>query len=132
MSFRDALRARAAGARRAASSSPKGPIRACRPPRRQLARLGIAEPILLGRQASIRPATTGCRRSAKLLRNGVPAWFATRRTRCDLAADPLRFAAGLVALGEADGCVAGAVVTTADVVRAALWLIGMAAGSGSR
>jgi phosphate acetyltransferase len=46
----------------------------------------------------------------------------------DLACDPLRFAASLVALGEAEGCVAGAARTTADVIRAALWAIGPAPG----
>jgi phosphate acetyltransferase len=46
----------------------------------------------------------------------------------DLAQDPLRFGAALVALGEAEGCVAGAVATTADVLRAALWAIGAAPG----
>lgn len=45
-----------------------------------------------------------------------------------LARDPLHFADALVALGEADGCVAGAVHTTADVIRAALWCIGTAPG----
>jgi phosphate acetyltransferase len=45
-----------------------------------------------------------------------------------LAVDPLYFADSLVALGIADGCVAGAVHTTADVLRAALWTIGAAAG----
>ncbi len=45
-----------------------------------------------------------------------------------LARDPLYFADALVALGEADGCVAGAVHTTADVIRAALWTVGPAAG----
>jgi phosphate acetyltransferase len=45
-----------------------------------------------------------------------------------LAADPLYFADGLLALGEADGCVAGAATTTADVLRAALWTVGPAAG----
>ncbi len=40
--------------------------------------------------------------------------------------DPLLFADGLVALGHADGCVAGAVHTTAAVIRAALWTIGTA------
>ena len=44
------------------------------------------------------------------------------------ARDPLMFADGLVALGYADGCVAGAVHTTADVIRAALWMIGTAPG----
>jgi phosphate acetyltransferase len=45
-----------------------------------------------------------------------------------LARDPLYFADSLVALGEADGCVAGAVHTTADVLRAAIWTIGAAPG----
>jgi len=46
----------------------------------------------------------------------------------ELAADPLRFAASLVALGEADVAVAGATCPTADVLRAALWAIGPAEG----
>lgn len=45
-----------------------------------------------------------------------------------LARQPLYFADGLVALGVADGCVAGAVHTTGDVLRAALWTVGPAAG----
>ena len=45
-----------------------------------------------------------------------------------LSADPLYFADGLLALGEADACVAGAATTTADVLRAALWTVGPAAG----
>lgn len=45
-----------------------------------------------------------------------------------LAARPLYVADALVALGEVDGCVAGAVHTTADVIRAALWCVGPAAG----
>ncbi|HEU5185544.1 MAG TPA: phosphate acetyltransferase [Gemmatimonadaceae bacterium] len=45
-----------------------------------------------------------------------------------LAATPLYFADGMVALREADGCVAGAATTTADVLRAALWTVGPAAG----
>ena len=42
--------------------------------------------------------------------------------------DPLYFAALLVRAGEADGSVAGAVRTTADVLRAAIWCIGTAPG----
>ncbi len=42
--------------------------------------------------------------------------------------DPLYFADGLVAAGVVDGCVAGAVYTTADVLRAALWIVGVAPG----
>jgi phosphate acetyltransferase len=44
------------------------------------------------------------------------------------AADPLLFAAGLVALGEADATVGGAVHPTAAVLRAALWAVGPAEG----
>ncbi len=45
-----------------------------------------------------------------------------------LARDPLYFADALVAMGHADGCVAGAVHTTADVLRAAIWTVGAAVG----
>jgi len=51
-----------------------------------------------------------------------------RATALKLAADPLRFAAALVALGEADATVGGAVHTTAEVLRAALWAVGPAEG----
>ena len=44
------------------------------------------------------------------------------------AAEPLLFAASLVALGEADATVGGAVATTAHVLRAALWAVGPAPG----
>lgn len=45
-----------------------------------------------------------------------------------LARSPLFFGAWMVREGLADGCVAGAVHTTAEVLRAALWLIGPATG----
>ena len=45
-----------------------------------------------------------------------------------LSSTPLYFADGLVASGDVDGCVAGAVHTTGDVLRAALRLIGPAPG----
>lgn len=45
-----------------------------------------------------------------------------------VARTPIGFADGLVALGEMDGCVAGAVHTTGDVLRHALWLVGAAEG----
>lgn len=44
------------------------------------------------------------------------------------ARDPLYFAALMVRAGDADGSVAGAVRTTADVLRAAIWCVGMAPG----
>jgi phosphate acetyltransferase len=52
----------------------------------------------------------------------------TAERAATLSHDPLFFAAGLVRLGAVDGAVAGAVRTTGDVVRAALWLVGMAPG----
>jgi len=45
-----------------------------------------------------------------------------------LATTPLYFADYLVRTDDVDGCVAGAVHTTSDVIRAALWLVGPAAG----
>jgi phosphate acetyltransferase len=45
-----------------------------------------------------------------------------------LSGDPLLFGALLVAVGEVDGSVAGAVSTTGDVIRAAIWAVGPAAG----
>ncbi|MDQ3555321.1 MAG: phosphate acyltransferase, partial [Gemmatimonadota bacterium] len=42
--------------------------------------------------------------------------------------EPLFFGAGLVGLGEVDGSVAGAMNTTGDVLRAALWMVGPAPG----
>lgn len=45
-----------------------------------------------------------------------------------LSRTPLYFADALVRRGDVDGCVAGAIHTTADVLRAALWLLGPAAG----
>ena len=59
------------------------------------------------------------RRSAK----GMTEAQATEHAR-----SALMVADAMVAAGEADGCVAGAAHTTADVMRAALWLVGPAAG----
>jgi phosphate acetyltransferase len=56
-------------------------------------------------------------------RSGVTSARAAEHAR-----DPLFFAAGLLGLGDVDGLVAGAVRTTGDVVRASLWLVGMAPG----
>jgi phosphate acetyltransferase len=54
--------------------------------------------------------------------------LARRPDRVERAADAVWFAAGLVALGEADAAVAGATCPTADVIRAGLALIGPADG----
>ncbi|HTT67739.1 MAG TPA: phosphate acyltransferase [Gemmatimonadales bacterium] len=65
---------------------------------------------------------------ADLLATRKPEKVPDRRAGLDLARDPLRFAAGLVALGEADATVGGVTHATADVLRAALWAVGPAPG----
>ena len=47
----------------------------------------------------------------------------------EIVKDPLFFAASMVAEGDADGCVAGSVSTTGDVLRAAIQTIGLKPGS---
>lgn len=47
----------------------------------------------------------------------------------ELCKEPLWFAAGLVAIGAIDACVAGAENTTGDVLRAGIHMIGLAEGS---
>ncbi len=89
---------------------------------------GICEAILIG-PGALEPAhDPRLPQVAQLLRDRRPDRVEDAVHAIDLASDPLRFAAGLVALGEADGCVAGAAHTTADVLRAALWTIGPAPG----
>lgn len=48
-----------------------------------------------------------------------------REQALELLGDPLWLATGLLALGEADACVAGAQHTTGEVVRAGLWQLGL-------
>lgn len=110
---------------------------------RRLQSLGIVEPLLVldpaapGSHAAalatgvecVDPATdpraeaVAARLLAGRRREGLTARHAAR-----LARTPLVFADGLVAAGDADGCVAGATHTTADILRAALWTIGPASG----
>ncbi len=130
MTFREALRARAAG-RRARLVFPEAADPRIQQAAHLLERLGIAEPILIG-GSGISPASDPrWRRVADFLRHRRPQAVKDGRHALDLASDPVRFAAALVALGEADGCVAGAGSTTADVVRAALWAIGPRSGCTS-
>lgn len=88
----------------------------------------IAIPIVLGPGGVEPQADPRRHRVAQHLRDRRPDQVDDAVHGLDLAADPLRFGASLVALGEADACLAGAVETTADVVRAALWAIGCAPG----
>lgn len=54
----------------------------------------------------------------------------TREQARELAAQPLYFGMLMVQAGDADGCVAGAVHATADVVRAGIQVVGVADGAG--
>lgn len=127
MTFRESLLRRASGRRMrivfAEGSDPRVVLAA-----RRLAEAGVVEPIVLGPDG-VRPDKDD-RRSmvAEHLRARRPDRVRDGVHALDIAAQPLNFGAGLVALGEADGCVAGAVHPTADVVRAALWAIGTAPG----
>lgn len=47
----------------------------------------------------------------------------------NIISDPLFYAASMVAEGDADGCVAGSISTTGDVLRAAIQTIGLKEGS---
>jgi phosphate acetyltransferase len=84
----------------------------------------VCKPILVGRGGVDPTADPRLAGVADLLRRRRPEQVRDGVHAIDLAADPLRFAAGLVALGEAEGSVAGAGHTTAEVIRAALWAVG--------
>jgi phosphate acetyltransferase len=101
---------------------------------------GIVEPILVSdatQRAARAPAgvecidvTTDKRRSevAQLLFSARARKGMTPEKAEQLSGDALIFADWMVGQGIADGCVAGAAHTTADVLRAALWLVGPAPG----
>jgi len=123
VSFRGALHERASriGARVVLAEGDDSRVRAAA---QELGHRAIAKPILLG-QGGIDPAhDPRLAAVAELLRQRRPEKVHDAIHALDLAAHPLLFAAGLVALGEADAAVGGAVHTTADVIRAALWAIG--------
>ena len=86
---------------------------------------GIATVVLLDRSMEGDPRQNSV---AELLAVRRPDAVRNAAHARELAADPLRFAAALVGLGEADAAVAGATFPTSDVIRAALWAIGPAAG----
>ena len=88
----------------------------------------VVEPIVLGGPGLDPSRDPRLGRIAQFLRERRPERVRDGVHALDLAADPLHFGAALVALGEAEGCVAGAACPTGDVVRAALWAIGTAPG----
>jgi phosphate acetyltransferase len=134
VSFVESIRARAA-ARRRRIALPETEDQRTLAAAGALAAAGVVDPVLIGR-----PRTpTSCEvidPDAGGLRDEVAAeLFAIRgvkgMTEAEAAVharDPLVVADALVRWGRVDGCVAGAVHTTGDVLRAALWLVGPAPG----
>lgn len=94
----------------------------------QLRARKVVEPIVLGGEGLDPAKDPRLGRIAAFLRERRPDRIRDGVHALDVAADPVNFGAALVALGEADGCVAGAVYATGEVVRAALWAIGTAPG----
>ena len=89
---------------------------------------GVVEPIVLGGSGLDPSKDRRLGRIAEFLRERRPDRVRDGVHALDIAADPVHFGAALVALGEAEGCVAGAACPTGDVVRGALWAIGTAPG----
>lgn len=127
MSFRDDLLERAAR-RRARLVLCEGEDPRVRAAAERLEREKIAQPIVLGDGGLVPSRDPRLGRIATYLRQRRPDDIRDGVHALDVAADPANFGAALVALGEADGAVAGAVRTTRDVLRSALWAIGTAPG----
>ena len=88
----------------------------------------VVEPIVLGGDGIDPAKDPRLGKIAGFLRERRPDRIRDGVHALDMAAEPVNFGAALVALGEAEGCVAGAVYPSGDVVRAALWAIGTAPG----
>lgn len=111
-----------------------------------LREMGIVRPLLLGDPSTIRAAIGDAGADPGALEvaspaddprhDAVAAHLLERRAHkgmteekaAEFARDPLHFGAALVAKGVAHAMVAGAVNATGDVLRAALWNVGLADG----
>jgi phosphate acetyltransferase len=142
VSFVARLRSRASAARRRIVFPESGDDRVLHAVR-AIGELGVAQPALIvapgegaGGEAARATGAECIDPLADPRRGAVVRWLLERRgprgltvTAAEsLSLQPLFFADALVALGEADGCVAGAATTTAAVLRAALWTVGPAPG----
>ena len=134
MTFLESVRSRASAHRRRIVLPEVGDPRTIEAAR-ALAESGVVEPVLVGWLPGsapcevIDPSVGGLTdRVAELLLELRGAKGMTEVEAGTLARSPLIIADALVRWGLADGCVAGAVHTTADVLRAAIWLVGPAPG----
>ena len=95
---------------------------------------GVAEPVLVGPASLAIPGIEHVDSEGDGVRTAVADLILQRRRHkgmtprqaAELCGSPLFVANALVSMGDADGCVVGCVHTSGDVVRAALWLIGLA------
>src|SRR5713226_5635264 len=102
----------------------------------RLAREKIVQPILIGPHQEglagvsfIEPEKSDkLARYAAILYEQRRAKGLTEREAAEIARRPLYFADLMVAAGDADGCVGGAVNTTAETVRAAIHCLGVRSG----
>jgi phosphate acetyltransferase len=127
MSFRAELLRRAA-ARKARIVLCEGNDPRVQAAAERLRREGVAEPIVLGNSALDPAKDSRLGRVAQHLRDRRPDRILDGVHALDVGAMPTNFGAALVALGEADGAVSGAVAPTREVIRSALWAIGTAPG----
>lgn len=111
MTFVDQIRQRASGLRRRIVFPESGDERVLSAAR-EIARTGMATPLLVVDGEPLRDAVTRAGLRAIMLEGGSALEFAHR----------------LVAAGDADACVAGAVYTSADVLRSAIRNVGLAPG----
>jgi phosphate acetyltransferase len=127
MSFRQSLRERAARRRKRIVLC-EGDDARIRAAAERIRAERIAEPIVLGGDGVLPGSDPRLARIAQFLRDRRPDRIVDGVHALDLASVPVNFGAALVALGEADAAVAGAVGPTRDTIRAALWAIGTAPG----
>lgn len=99
----------------------------------RLAQEGLIEPVLIGAGSTGVPAGVRCiqpdaKKYANLYHERRRTKGITQTEAAEISARPLYFAALMVAAGDADGFVGGAVNTTAETVRASLHCIGTRPG----
>jgi phosphate acetyltransferase len=128
VSFLESIRARAA-ARPRRIAFPESEDPRTQAAVRALADARTVVPVLIGDAEAREPDQV--ERTVAMLADSPRASRASAAELRALAATPLYCAAAMLRSGEVDGTVAGAVHTTADVVRAALRLVGMAPGVDS-
>src|SRR5437588_9749596 len=94
---------------------------------RKIEREGLGTVQLLDRTTPHSPLPA----MVSLLRSRRPDRFPTTAAATQALEHPLNYGACLVGIGEADVMLGGAVYTSAETIRAALWAVGTAPGIGT-